>query len=91
MKMTKKLLTEVVRKVLLERPLDDMPVNLSQVAQDPKAAQARVTTGLKDNDPDDDKIKIKSGATFPVQDLKPSQSSMNIGKSTRSSPRHDCW
>ena len=80
MKMTKKLLTEVVRKVLLERPLDDMPVNLSQVAKDPKAAQARVTTGLKDNDPDDDKINVKQGATFPVQNLKPSQSSMNIGK-----------
>ncbi len=80
MKMTKKLLTEVVRKVLLERPLDDMPVNLSQVAKDPKAAQVRVSSGLKDNDPNDDKINVKSGATFPVQDLKPSQKSMNIGK-----------
>ena len=80
MKITKRMIAEAVRRILLEKPLDDMPLPLSQVAKNPKAAKARVTMGLKDGDPGDDKIQVKSGATFPVSKLKPSQTSMNIGK-----------
>ena len=80
MKITKRMIAEAVRRILLEKPLDDMPLPLSQVAKNPKAAKARVTMGLKDGDPADDKIQVKPGATFPVNKLKPSQTSMNIGK-----------
>tara|TARA_B100001094_G_scaffold272916_1_gene279001 strand:+ start:96 stop:1007 length:912 start_codon:yes stop_codon:yes gene_type:complete len=79
-KISKTLIRETVRRVLAEAPIDDMPLKLSQVAQDIDAAKSRVTTGQEDGNPDDDKIGVTPGQTFPVGDLKPSQSSMNIGK-----------
>ncbi len=80
MNTTKRIISEAVRRILLEKPLDDMPVNLSQVARDAKGAQARVKMGQQDGDAEDDKISVAGGKTFPVAKLKPSQSSMNIGK-----------
>ena len=79
-KISRKLVQEAVRRVLLEAPIDDMPLKLSQVAAKPDDAKSRVTTGQDDGDPNDDKVGVTPGKTFPVSQLKPSQSSMNIGK-----------
>ena len=79
-KISRKLIQEAVRRVLLEAPIDDMPLKLSQVAAKPDDAKSRVTTGQDDGDPNDDKVGVTPGKTFPVSQLKPSQSSMNIGK-----------
>tara|TARA_R100001126_G_scaffold100429_1_gene78174 strand:- start:945 stop:1766 length:822 start_codon:yes stop_codon:yes gene_type:complete len=56
---------------------DRFPQKLSQVDQD--VAKANVVGGEKDGEVDDDTIQVKS-ASYPVNKLKPSQSSMNIEK-----------
>jgi hypothetical protein len=57
------------------------PTKLSVVAQNPKDAQADVSLGTQDADPQgaDDKIPV-NGATFKVSELAPSQSTMNVAK-----------
>jgi len=56
------------------------PMKLSDV--DPDAAKIAVTHGHSkyDKDPADDEISVNKAFEAPVSDLKPSQSSMNIGK-----------
>ena len=56
---------------------DRFPQKLSQVDQD--TAKAAVTGGDKDGEQPDDVIQVKT-ASYPVNKLKPSQSSMNIEK-----------
>jgi hypothetical protein len=54
------------------------PTKLSDV---PAKAQYTVTTGPEDGEPsDDDKVAVKEGTSFKCQELKPSQTSMNIEK-----------
>ena len=77
MKITK----DQIRKLVLEK-IDSSrtPLKLSDV--DPKSAKKIATSGLKDGDKEDDIIGVKNkpdGVTS-VQNLKPSQSSMNIKK-----------
>ena len=82
MKIRKSTLTEAVKKVIKEAAIDpkQFPLKLSQVAQNPEDAKQDVTKGQQDGDPRDDVIKVKPNAMYKVSDLKPSQSSMNIGK-----------
>lgn len=83
----RQVILEEIRAVLAEDANPDdvdpdrFPTNLSQVATDPQKAQAIVTSGEDgvDKGSADDVINT-SGASFAVQDLKPSQSSMNIEK-----------
>ena len=84
-KISKSILEQLVRRVLLENPAADfnntrLPKDLSDV--DPAMAKAVATGGARDGDPDDDKIEAKHepSGVAPVQKLKPSQSSMNIKK-----------
>ena len=82
----KQKLTEAVRKAvraaLLNEKVDpnEFPLKLSDVAADPENAKADVTKGKNDGDEKDDVVSVTPNATFPVSQLKPSQSSMNIGK-----------
>lgn len=82
MKIKRKLIKEVVRRLLKEEGLDAarLPLKLSDV--DPAVAKQVTTTGQKDGDPEDDKISVaaKPEGINPVQKLFPSQSSMNIQK-----------
>ena len=61
---------------------EKFPIELSTV--DPESARVSATHGLSkfDNDPNDDVIPVakKPSGVAPVGSLKPSQSSMNIGK-----------
>tara|TARA_B100001778_G_scaffold332387_1_gene338600 strand:+ start:4012 stop:4860 length:849 start_codon:yes stop_codon:yes gene_type:complete len=57
---------------------DKFPTRLSQV--NPDVAKAITRTGAMDGNAEDDKIPVKANALFPVSQLKPSQSSMNISK-----------
>ena len=84
-KINKRIISEVVRKVLQEveavkLDLTRTPKDLDDV--DPEMAKAIATGGTKDNDPNDDVISAKHEpeGVAPVQKLKPSQSSMNIEK-----------
>ena len=74
--------TRAVKKVLLNEKVDpeEFPLKLSDVAADASDAKQNVTKGRQDGDPKDDVIDVTPNATFPVSQLKPSQSSMNIGK-----------
>ncbi len=75
--------SRAVRKVLLnEKKVDpeEFPLKLSDVAADASDAKQNVTKGRQDGSETDDVIDVKPNATFPVSQLKPSQSSMNIGK-----------
>jgi len=82
-----KLIFENWRKYLSEEAdprkmsADDFPMKLSDVGAEytPQQAKQIATSGLKDGDKGDDQISA-STASFPVKNLKPSQSSMNIGK-----------
>jgi hypothetical protein len=77
MKITK----DQIRKLVLEKiDAKRTPLKLSQV--DPDTAKKISTTGLKDGDPKDDVIGVqnKPEGITSVQNLKPSQSSMNIKK-----------
>ncbi len=58
------------------------PLKLSQVAANPEKAKRNVTQGAEefDQNPDDDVLNVNKGFSAPVAKLKPSQSSMNIGK-----------
>jgi len=56
------------------------PTKLSQVAADVPDAQRDASMGANDGDPDDDVIDVTPNYTAPVSQLKPSQTSMNIGK-----------
>jgi hypothetical protein len=56
------------------------PLELSDVAADQEDAVADVTLGDEDKSSDDDKISVTPNFTAPVSKLRPSQSSMNIGK-----------
>ena len=91
MKISKKELKEIVEEELYgivnEAPPKDagefgsrFPIKLSTV--DPQSAKDNVTKGAKDFDgsQDDDIIKVDQSFSTPVENLKPSQSSMNIGK-----------
>ena len=81
MKIKRKLLSEIVRKVIQEKNLDNMPVNLSQYAKSPEQAKKLATTGDDDGNLEDDKIdSTPNPAVAPVTKLKPSQKSMNIPK-----------
>ena len=77
MKITK----DQIRKLVLEK-IDSSrtPLKLSDV--NPERAKKIATTGLKDGDKDDDVIRVQNKPTgiTSVQNLKPSQSSMNIKK-----------
>jgi len=77
--MKKEQLKKLVRN-LLKEDASRLPLKLSDV--DPEVAKVVTTTGLKDGDPNDDKIPVKAAPTgvAPVQKLNPSQSSMNIQK-----------
>ncbi len=57
---------------------DKFPTRLSQV--NPDVAKAITRTGAMDGNAEDDKIPVQANALFPVSELKPSQSSMNIDK-----------
>ena len=81
----KKIINEEVRKYLNEAKArkdfgQKFPLKLSDVT--PKVAQVVATTGLEDEQEDDDKIVVdaKPDGVASVADLKPSQSSMNIEK-----------
>ena len=80
MKYNKKLITEVVKRVIKEFDSTRLPLKLSDV--DPEVAKKVTTTGQKDGNPKDDVIGVDAKPTgvAPVQKLFPSQSSMNIGK-----------
>ncbi len=81
MKFKRKLISEIVRKVIQEKNLDKMPVNLSQYAKNPEQAKRLATTGDDDGNLEDDKItSVPNPAVAPVTNLKPSQTSMNIPK-----------
>ena len=56
------------------------PTKLSQVAADVPDAQRDASLGTDDGDPQDDVIDVTPNYTAPVVKLKPSQTSMNIGK-----------
>ena len=51
MKFKRKLISEIVRKVIQEKNLDKMPVNLSQYAKNPEQAKRLATTGDDDGNP----------------------------------------
>ena len=80
MKIKKSILTEAVKKVIKEAAIDpkQFPLKLSQVAQNPDDAKQDVTKGQQDGNPRDDVINVKPNATFPVSELKPSQTTMQI-------------
>ena len=80
MKVKKSVLIEAVRKVIKEQGLDPkrFPLKLSQVAKDPEDAKRDVTKGREDGNAKDDVINVKPNATFPVSQLKPSQTTMKI-------------
>ena len=75
--------TRAVRKVLLNEKTvvpEEFRLKLSEVAADARDAKQNVTKGRQDGSETDDVIDVTPNATFPVSQLKPSQSSMNIGK-----------
>lgn len=91
MKISKKKLKEIVEEELYgivnEAPPKDagefgsrFPIKLSTV--DPQSAKDNVTKGDKnfDGEEADDVIQVDRSFSTPVSNLKPSQSSMNIGK-----------
>jgi len=82
MKYNRKIITEVVKRVIKEAGLDTSRFPLKLSAVDPTVAKQVTTTGQQDGNTDDDVIGVDSKPTgiAPVQKLKPSQSSMNIGK-----------
>lgn len=89
MKITKSQLQKIIKevlsrksviKVIQEKNLDQFPTELSKWAADADMAKQVVDAGLNDGDADDDKITVTPNATYPVSDLMPSQSSMNIDK-----------
>ncbi len=57
---------------------EKFPTRLSQVDAD--LAQKLTRSGANDGEVSDDQIPVTPNATFPVKNLKPSQSSMNISK-----------
>jgi hypothetical protein len=79
-KIKRKLIKEVVKRVIKEFDSTRLPLKLSDV--DPEVAKKVTTTGQKDGNPKDDVIGVDAKPTgvAPVQKLFPSQSSMNIGK-----------
>ena len=87
-KQTKKLglkeLRELCESIMLEKAKPEdvdpnrFPLKLSDAKQDPDP-KAKVTGGLEDGDPDEDKVDAEKD-TRPVAKLKPSQSSMDIKK-----------
>jgi hypothetical protein len=59
----------------------DFPMKLSDVGKtySPEQAGIIAKSGIKDGDADDDKVQT-GGGEWAVKDLKPSQTSMNVGK-----------
>ena len=79
--MKRKHLSEIVRKIIQEKNLDNMPVKLSKFAASPDQTKKLASAGTKDGNADDDKIGvIPNPAVASVTKLKPSQTSMNIPK-----------
>ena len=70
-----KLLKEDANPQAVDR--DRFPLQLSKVS--PKASKIITRSGQRDGQADDDTIDVGKGS-YPVGQLKPSQSSMNIGK-----------
>tara|TARA_B100000029_G_scaffold499336_1_gene569623 strand:- start:409 stop:1236 length:828 start_codon:yes stop_codon:yes gene_type:complete len=81
-KIKRSILVEAVKRVIKEQNIDpkQFPLKLSQVADNPEDAEQDVTKGLDDGNKTDDVIKVSPNTLYKVSDLKPSQSSMNIGK-----------
>jgi hypothetical protein len=76
----KETVQKAVRRALLGEKVDaqDFPLKLSDVAADADQAKQNVSKGRQDGDAEDDVIEVTPNATFPVSQLKPSQTSMKI-------------
>jgi len=81
-KSTQRLIVEKTLQKLKEKNLDHFPTELSKWAYVAKQAKELSHAGVKasDGDASDDVIDVTSNSLFPVTELYPSQSSMNIQK-----------
>lgn len=81
-KTTQKMIVERVIQKLKEKNLDHFPTELSRWAYVAKQAKEITTSGVESSDGDatDDIIEVTPNSLFPVTELYPSQSSMNIRK-----------
>lgn len=81
-KLTQKLIVERTIQRLKEKNLDHFPTELSKWAYVAKQAKKITSAGVEasDGDREDDIIEVEPNSLFPVTELYPSQSSMNIQK-----------
>jgi hypothetical protein len=79
MKITKKFITEVVKRVVQERKFDATKFPFPKPASGERAKKV-ATGGKKDGEIEDDVVIVKDNAAIPATQLKPSQQEIKLGQ-----------